>query len=214
MGVVPASQEFLEKLRDLTKKHNIVLIFDEVMTGFRTHSGCVQAEISIVPDITCLGKIIGGGFPIGAYGGRRDIMECLAPLGGVYQAGTFSGNPVVMKTGLATLRLLHQNFYRLLNERCEAFAQTVNTYFKERNINAHLSSYKSMQSIRFRKEPVFNYDDALNAAGQEKYSALFQHLLKEGIYWPPADLESFFISSAHTRKDLDKLDKALKMFFK
>ncbi len=214
MGVIPANMEFLRALRELTKKNNIVLIFDEVMTGFRTHAGCVQTEMNIIPDITCLGKIIGGGFPVGAYGGRKDIMECLAPLGGVYQAGTFAGNPVVMKTGLATLKFLNKNFYRILNQKSEELANTINTYFKEHNIEAHLSYYRSMMSIRFRQEAVLNYDDAQKAAGAERYTKLFHHLLKAGIYWPPADLEAFFISSMHTRKDLDKLILTLKTFFK
>ncbi|MCA9408415.1 MAG: glutamate-1-semialdehyde 2,1-aminomutase [Candidatus Omnitrophica bacterium] len=213
MGVIPARTEFLQLLRDLTKRFNIVLIFDEIMTGFRTNAGCVQSDYKIIPDMTCLGKIIGGGFPIGAYGGREEIMNCLAPLGGVYQAGTFSGNPVVMKTGLAALKLLNKDFYRVLNERCEQFAQHMNAYFTEKGISAHLSHYKSMMSIRFRSELVDNYDDALAAAGGEVYSRLFHYLLKMGIYWPPADLEAFFVSSAHSKNDLNQLADALKKFF-
>ncbi|MCB9746924.1 MAG: glutamate-1-semialdehyde 2,1-aminomutase [Candidatus Omnitrophica bacterium] len=213
MGVIPARTEFLQLLRDLTKRFNIVLIFDEIMTGFRTNAGCVQSDYKIISDMTCLGKIIGGGFPIGAYGGREEIMNCLAPLGGVYQAGTFSGNPVVMKTGLAALKLLNKDFYRVLNERCEQFAQHMNAYFTEKGISAHLSHYKSMMSIRFRSELVDNYDDALAAAGGEVYSRLFHYLLKMGIYWPPADLEAFFVSSAHSKNDLNQLADALKKFF-
>jgi len=213
MGVIPPDMKFLRILRDLTKKYNIVLIFDEVMSGFRTHPGCVQSEINIIPDITCLGKIIGSGFPIGAYGGRKDIMECLAPLGGVYQAGTFSGNPVVMRAGLAGLRLLTNDFYKSLNQKCDTFSDEVNRFLVENNINAHLASYKSMMSIRFRKTPVYNYNDALNAAGGKLYSGLFNHLLNTGIYWPPADLESFFVSCMHTTKDLNFLLDQLKKFF-
>jgi len=214
MGVIPPDLEFLKTLRDLTKKYNIVLIFDEVMSGFRTHTGCVQSEINILPDITCLGKIIGSGFPIGAYGGRGDIMKCLAPLGGVYQAGTFSGNPVVMRAGLAGLRLLTEDFYKSLNQKCDTFANEVNRFFVEKEINAYLACYKSMMSIRFRKSPVHNYTDALDAAGKKLYSALFNHLLNTGIYWPPADLEAFFISCMHTKKDLNYLADQLKNFFK
>lgn len=213
MGVIPAHQEFLKVLRELTQKYGIILIFDEVMTGFRTQRGCVQSDYGVIPDMTCLGKIIGGGFPIGAYGGRRDIMQCLAPLGGVYQAGTFSGNPVVMKAGLATLRLLSSDFYESLNTKCGAFAASLNAYFKENDLDVHLAHYKSMMSIRFRREPVFNYAEAKSAAGGKRYGALFQHLLKSGIYWPPADLEAFFVSGLHTKKDLDYLADALKIFF-
>ncbi len=214
MGVIPATTEFLKTLRELTKKYNIVLIFDEIMTGFRTHPGCVQSEVNIIPDMTCLGKIIGGGFPIGAYGGRKDIMQHLAPEGGVYQAGTFSGNPVVMKAGLAALRLLNKDFYKSLNKKCAEFTEAINSYFQKNNMGVHMAHYKSMMSIRFRKESVLNYDDALAAAGGERYGQLFWHLLKAGIYWPPADLESFFVSGMHTQKDLDDLLGHLKGFFK
>ncbi|MBI5149439.1 MAG: glutamate-1-semialdehyde 2,1-aminomutase [Candidatus Omnitrophica bacterium] len=214
MGVIPASPEFLKRLRELTKQYGIVLIFDEVMTGFRTNPGGVQADYGITPDLTCLGKIIGAGFPVGAYGGREDIMQCLAPLGGVYQAGTFAGNPVVMRAGLAGLRLLNAAFYQRLNDRCAAFAEDINGYFQAQDIPAHIAHYQSMMSIRFRKKPVLNYADAQAAAGGERYTRLFQHLLNAGIYWPPADLEAFFVSGVHTRKDLGQLSSELKEFFK
>jgi glutamate-1-semialdehyde 2,1-aminomutase len=213
MGVVTPKIEFLKALRQLTEKHKIVLIFDECITGFRTHPGCFQSEVNIIPDLTCLGKIIGGGFPVGAYGGRRDIMECLSPLGGVYQAGTFAGNPVVMRSGLATLKLLNKDFYRTLNERSISFAEELNKFFIDQNIDAHLSNYKSMLSVRFRKEPVLNYEDAQNAAGKERYSRLFYHLLKNKIYFPPADLEAFFISGIHTKSELKELSESIKTFF-
>ena len=234
MGVIPAQPEFLKRLRELTKQYGIILIFDEVMTGFRTSAGGAQADYGIIPDMTCLGKIIGAGFPVGAYGGRKDIMQCLAPLGGVYQAGTFSGNPVVMRAGLTGLRLLNAAFYQRLNDRCAAFVEDINGYFQASDIPAHIAHYKSMMSIRFRKEPVLDYADAQAAAGGspeaslaqdgprqgraaaggERYAQLFQHLLNAGIYWPPADLEAFFVSGAHTKKDLEHLANALKNFFK
>ncbi len=213
MGVIPAQKEFLTALRELTKKFNIVLIFDEIITGFRFRTGGVQDDFGIIPDLTCLGKIIGGGFPMGAYGGRREIMQCLAPLGGVYQAGTFSGNPVVMRSGLASLRLLNNDFYRRLNQKCETFAQDLNDFFTQNNIPAHFSSYKSMLSLRFRKEAVLNYADAQKASNPELYSKLFWYLLKKGIYLPPADLETFFISGFHTAKDLQILNEYIKKFF-
>ncbi|MCK5579970.1 MAG: glutamate-1-semialdehyde 2,1-aminomutase [Candidatus Omnitrophica bacterium] len=214
MGVIPADVTFLKTLRNLTKKYKIVLIFDEIMSGFRTNPGCVQADVNITPDMTCLGKIVGGGFPIGVYGGRKDIMRCLAPLGGVYQAGTFSGNPVVMRAGLATLKLLNNDFYAKLNQRTENFAKEINAFFEENDIDAYMSNYKGMMSIRFAKGPVKNYKDAQEASSNEKYGKLFNHLLKRGIYWPPADLESFFVSGMHSKKDLAGLMEALKEFFK
>jgi len=214
MGVVPAKKDFLKVLRYLTKKYNIVLIFDEIMTGFRTGLGCVQAQLEIVPDMTCLGKIIGGGFPIGAYGGRREIMECLAPLGGVYQAGTFSGNPVVLSAGLATLKNLSPGFFRRLNRRAERFAGKLNDYFKKYRLPVFLSSYGSMMSLRFQPQAVLNYEEARNASCGQLYSKLFWHLLKNGIYWPPADLEAFFLSGAHSDQDLSHLTACLKKFFR
>ena len=214
MGVIPAQPEFLRRLRELTKQYGIVLIFDEVMTGFRANAGCAQADYGIAPDLTCLGKIIGAGFPVGAYGGRKDIMQNLAPLGGVYQAGTFSGNPIAMRAGLTGLRLLNAAFYKRLNDRCAEFAGDINDYFQGNGTLAHIAHYRSMMSIRFRREPVLNYADAQAAAGGERYARLFQHLLNAGIYWPPADLEAFFVSGMHTRKDLEQLSSQLKKFFK
>jgi len=213
MGVIRADKEFLQTLRDLTSQHKIVLIFDEIMTGFRTGTGCAQADYGITPDLTCLGKIIGGGFPVGAYGGKKEIMDCLAPLGGVYQAGTFSGNPVVMKAGSATLKLLNKDFYRGLNERSASFAQHMNRFFRDEKIDAALSQYGSMLSLRFSAKPVHHYQDALNAQGHERYARLFHHLLERGIYWPPADLEAFFISQAHSKRELETLAGALKEYF-
>jgi glutamate-1-semialdehyde 2,1-aminomutase len=205
MGVINPNKNFLKSLRTLTKKYNIVLIFDEVMSGFRTNLGCTQSDLGIIPDMTCLGKIIGGGFPVGAYGGRRDIMKHLAPLGGVYQAGTFSGNPIVMQAGLATLKNLTPQTYKNLNAICDEFVSRTNILLKTANIRAHMVNYKSMLSIRFRLEPVYNYVDAKNASSNKIYAKLFHCLLRQGIYWPPAELESFFVSTKHTAKDLNCL---------
>jgi len=209
MGVINPDKDFLKNLRALTKKYNIVLIFDEVMSGFRTNLGCAQTDLGIIPDMTCLGKIIGGGFPVGAYGGRRDIMKHLAPLGGVYQAGTFSGTPVVMRAGLAVLKNLTLQTYKKLNTLAEKFVVDTNSAFALHKINAHLSGYKSMLSLRFRTQPVYNYTDAKRASSRELYSRIFHYLLNKGIYWPPADLEALFISSCHTSKELDVLQKTL-----
>jgi len=213
MGVILPKPEFLKTLRTITKKYGIVLIFDEVMTGFRSNLGGAQADLGIVPDLTCLGKIIGAGFPIGAYGGRRDIMQSLSPLGGVYQAGTFSGNPIVMRAGLAVLKNLTPMTYQSLNHLAENFAVSMNKFFKEHQINAHIAHYKGMLSIRFRREPVDNYMDAKAASSDKIYGKLFHYLLNNGIYWPPADLEAFFISTKHTAKDLNYLANHLKEFF-
>ena len=213
MGIINPTKDFLKNLRALTKKYNIVLIFDEVMCGFRANLGCTQNDLGIIPDMTCLGKIIGGGFPVGAYGGRKDIMKHLAPLGGVYQAGTFSGNPIVMQAGLVTLKNLSPQLYKDLNSNCDDFVTKTNSLLKANNINAHLVNYKSMISIRFRSQAVYNYADAQNASSNKIYAKLFHYLLKNGIYWPPADLESFFVSSQHTTKDLNHLTSQIMKFF-
>jgi len=209
MGVINPNKEFLKTIRTLTKKYNIVLIFDEVMSGFRTALGCVQSDLGIIPDMTCLGKIIGGGFPVGAYGGRSDIMKHLSPLGGVYQAGTFSGNPVVMRAGLATLKSLSPKLYQNLNKICDSFVARTNELFQKADIPAHLANYKSMISLRFRRDPVYNYSDARTASSNDIYAKLFHDLLRQGIYLPPADLESFFVSAKHTSKDLNHLSEQI-----
>ena len=214
MGVINPKKDFLKASRALTKKYNIVLIFDEVMSGFRTNLGCAQTDFGVIPDMTCLGKIIGGGFPVGAYGGRRDIMKHLAPLGRVYQAGTFSGNPIVMQAGLATLKNLTPSAYNHLNKMCDDFVVRTNSILKTANVETHLVNYKSMISIRFRAKPVYNYVDAQNASSNKIYAKLFHHLLRQGIYWPPAGLESFFVSTQHTAKDLNHLSDQIIKFFK
>jgi len=213
MGVVPAQPHFLKELYRLTRKHKIVLIFDEIMSGFRSGPGGVQAETGVIPDVTCLGKIIGGGFPVGAYGGRRDIMKHLAPLGGVYQAGTFSGNPVVMSAGLATLKNLDTAFYRRLKKNCADVILGLDAIFKAQDIPVHLAHHHAMMSFRFRKQAVINYADARAAASDKIYGRLFWHLLKAGIYLPPADLEAFFISGAHSKNELIRLVREISGFF-
>jgi glutamate-1-semialdehyde 2,1-aminomutase len=209
MGVINPKIDFLKTLRALTKKYNIVLIFDEVMSGFRSNLGCAQADLGIIPDMTCLGKIIGGGFPVGAYGGRRSLMKHLAPLGGVYQAGTFSGNPIVMQAGLATLKNLSPGMYKNLNKMSDDFVAGTNELLQKASAAARLVNYKSMVSIRFGAQAVDNYAQAQGASSVKIYARLFHYLLKRGIYWPPADLEAFFISGSHTPRDLDVLQSAI-----
>ncbi|MBN1870267.1 MAG: glutamate-1-semialdehyde 2,1-aminomutase [Candidatus Omnitrophica bacterium] len=213
MGVILPDLKFLRMLRELTVKYNIILIFDEVTTGFRAHPGCMQSQVNIIPDMTCLGRIIGSGFPIGAYGGRKDIMNCLAPSGGVYQTGTFSGNPVVMRAGYAGLRLLTNDLYAALNQSCAALGEEVNGFLHERKIEAHLTWYGSMMSVFFRRKAVSNYYDAKAAAGGPLYAAMFRHLMDAGIYFPPDAMEPFFISCMHTKRDLTHLADQLKSFF-
>ncbi len=213
MGLVNPHKEFLQGLRALTKKYGIILIFDEVMSGFRSNLGCAQSELSIIPDLTCLGKIIGGGFPVGAYGGRKDIMRHLAPLGGVYQAGTFSGNPVVMQAGLAVLHQLTPPAYKKLNDLSRNFVIQTNALLQANGIQAHLAYHHSMVCLRFSSGPVNNYAQALKASDQKQYARLFHYLLGKGIYWPPAELETFFVSMAHSAKELNYLSGQIAGFF-
>ena len=213
MGVILPSKDFLRTLKELTRKYGIILIFDEVMTGFRSNFAGAQGDLGIKPDLSCFGKIIGGGFPIGAYGGRADIMKKVAPLGDIYQAGTFSGNPIVMSAGIATLKNLNASIYKNLNHLAEKFAKETNEGFQEYNLNVHIACYKSMLSLRFRKEDVFDYSSAQAASSSIIYPKLFHFLLNNGIYLPPADLEAFFISSKHTAKDLNTLRDRLVEFF-
>ena len=213
MGVIVPSVDFLRTLRQLTKKYGIVLIFDEVMSGFRSGLGCVQADVGVTPDITCLGKIIGGGYPVGAYGGRADIMGHLAPLGKAYQAGTFAGNPLVMRAGLATLQNLNKSCYKDLKSKCDTFVTNTNMSFKSNDITAHLVSYHSMISIRFSKEPVLDYAQTQISAQDDLYAKLFHELLNNAVYWPPANLETFFVSTQHTTKELTGLSQHLERFF-
>ena len=213
MGVILPEPLFLKTIRELTKKYNIILIFDEVMTGFRSGLGCVQSDLGIIPDMTCLGKIIGGGYPVGAYGGRADIMDHLSPLGKAYQAGTFAGNPLVMCSGLATLKNLTKPLYKDLKNKCDHLVSTTNLLLVENDIPAHLVNYHSMISIRFRKEPVLDYAQAQLSAQDNIYAQLFHYLLKKGVYWPPANLETFFVSSKHTTKGLDSITDHIKRFF-
>ncbi len=212
MGVVLPLPGFLKTLRALTKKLGIVLIFDEVMTGFRSNPGGAQADFKVAPDLTCLGKIIGGGYPVGAYGGRADIMRHLAPLGDTYQAGTFSGNPLVMAAGLATLKTLTPAVYKKLNDHSEEFVKATNARLSGHEVPARLVNYQSMVSIRLSKDPVHNYTQARAAAFDPVYARLFHHLLQQGVYWPPANLETFFISTRHTPKDLNHLSLQIQKF--
>lgn len=213
MGVIVPDIEFLKTLRALTAKHGILLIFDEVMSGFRTNLGGAQADFKIIPDLTCLGKIIGGGYPVGAYGGRADIMRHLAPLGEVYQAGTFSGSPLVMRAGLETLKALTANVYKSLNTKSKHFTTGINAMFAAEGIPAHVSAYGSMVSIWTQRETVMNYEQARRASSGPVYAQIFHNLLKNGVYFPPANLETFFISVSHSTKDLSDIIKLMKGFF-
>ncbi len=197
MGVVVPDDEFLRELRTQTSLHGSVLIADEVMTGFRQTYGGVQILFSFEPDMTTLGKIIGGGLPIGAYGGSKEIMRHVAPEGSIYQAGTLSGNPLAMASGVATLQKLKTPaLYSLLEEKSRLLAEGINGILKSSGIPARVNRMGSMMTLFFSTEPVFDWATA-SKCDTELFSYFFKECLREGIYLPPSQFEAFFLSTKH-----------------
>lgn len=202
MGVVPPRPGFLASLRKLTNEFGALLIFDEVITGFRVACGGAQALYGITPDLTCLGKIIGGGLPVGAYGGRREIMEMMAPVGPVYQAGTLSGNPLVMTAGIETIKVLSQGgVYHQLEARSSSLEEGLVKAASESGIGLHISRVASLLTIFFTAKPVVDYESA-KQANTKLFGRFFHRLLAEGIYWPPSQFEAAFVSLAHSDEDI------------
>jgi glutamate-1-semialdehyde 2,1-aminomutase len=204
MGLVLPKPGFLEGLRELCTQHGAVLLFDEVMTGFRLSLGGAQARLGVTPDLTCFGKIIGGGFPVGAYGGRRDIMQHLAPAGSVYQAGTLSGNPVAMQAGVATLRALkdHPEYYAQLEQSGQFIAQGMAAAAERHGVPVHVTVLGSMFCVFFTDQEVYDYASA-KTSDTEAFKLFFHTLLEEGVYFPPAQFEACFIGTTHSQADLE-----------
>lgn len=208
MGVVPPKQGFLEDLREITQQYGALLIFDEVITGFRLSLGGAQEYYGITPDLTTLGKIIGGGMPMAAYGGRREIMEKVAPLGGVYQAGTLSGNPIATTAGITTLRILKENadhIYPRIAEATRQLADAARDTFGDR---VQVNQVGSLMSVFFTKEPVVDYNSA-TASDTEAYAAYFNAMLQQGIYLAPSQFEAMFVSAVHSKEDLARTIEAM-----
>jgi glutamate-1-semialdehyde 2,1-aminomutase len=213
MGVVLPKPGFLEHLRSLTRQSGALLIFDEVITGFRVAYGGARSLCNIPPDLTCLGKIIGGGFPIGAYGGRKDIMEMVAPLGPVYQAGTLAGNPVAMTAGIETLKSLRESTtYEELERKSSLLAKGINEAVSKASIDIQLNRVGSMFTIFFTKDVVTDYETATKA-DTNLYSKFFHQMLAQSIYLPPSQFEAAFVSAAHTDKDIQATINASKKAF-
>ena len=214
MNLVPADAEFLQGLRDLCTNHGSVLIFDEVMSGYRVHLGGAQARYGVTPDLTCLGKVVGGGMPVGAFGGRREIMEQLSPLGAVYQAGTLSGNPVAMAAGLKTLEVLSRpgTF-----ERLEAATTTLAEGLRERarkaGVPVQVNQMGSMMGLFFTEDgPVRTYQQVVDS-NTDRYGRFFHGMLESGVYFAPAAFEASFVSTAHDDAVIElTLDMAGKVF--
>ena len=203
MGVVAPAQGFLDGLREITKREDALLIFDEVITGFRVAYGGAQQVFKITPDLTVLGKIIGGGLPVAAYGGRREIMERVAPLGPVYQAGTLSGNPLAMRAGLVMLpKLQALGFYDDLNRKTERLANGLRAALKSTGIPGVVNVAGSLLTIFFSENPVRNYADA-KKSDTARFGKFFQEMLKRGFFLPPSQYEALFVSGAHTDSEID-----------
>jgi glutamate-1-semialdehyde 2,1-aminomutase len=214
MGCVKPQPGFLEKLRSLTSELGIVLIFDEVITGFRLSYGGAQEYYSIRPDLTCLGKIIGGGLPVGAYGGKAEIMDQIAPDGPVYQAGTLSGNPLAMAAGIATLKLLQKpDFYTELEKKAERFGERLQAVAAEAGIPAQLNRAGSLMTAFFTGEKVVDFDSAMKA-DTNLYAAHYRQMLSQGVYLAPSQFEVAFISAAHSENDLERALKMTEWSFK
>ncbi len=209
MGLVKPKSGFLEMLREETQKSGALLLFDEVMTGFRLARGGFQEVAGITPDITTLGKIIGGGFPVGAYGGRREIMECVAPVGPVYQAGTLSGNPMAMTAGLTSLRALTPEKYEYLENLGARLENGVRAALQETGTTAQMQRWGSMWTLFFSPVPVEDYAGA-KASDAQKFGRFFHAMLERSFYLPPSQFEAAFISLAHTERDIDDTVEAMR----
>ncbi len=215
MGLVPSKKNFLPKLREVTEKSNALLIFDEVMCGFRVAKGGVQEKYNVKPDITCLGKVIGGGLPCAAYGGREDIMRNVSPDGKIYQAGTLSGNPLAMTAGVETLKILlkDESYIDKLTKKTSKLIEGLKIKAELANVDVQIQQAGSMFSIFFNTKKVSNYIDA-KSSDQNKFKRWFIAMLERGIYLPPSQYETIFVSLAHTDEDFAKtLDAAESAFF-
>jgi len=210
MGVVVPTKDFLQGLRDITKEYGALLIFDEVITGFRLAKGGAQEYFGVIPDLTTLGKIIGGGLPVGAYGGRKDIMDMLAPIGPVYQAGTLSGNPLAMAAGIAMLTLINEtpDFYSELERKAAKLESGLRENLAKTGVKGVINRVGSMMTLFFTNEKqVTSLDEAMKS-DTGKYADYFKITLECGIYVAPSQFESLFVSYAHTDKDIDTIIEA------
>ena len=208
IGFIPPKNEYLKFLREITSQNNIILIFDEVITGFRIAEGGAQEYFRITPDLVTFGKILGGGFPIGALAGKKEFMEMIAPAGTVYQAGTFNGNPVSITAGLAMLNQLNNNFYRESERKGKMMRTGIQDILSDNNLNFKVAGLSSMFQLYFTDKEVYDYSSA-KSADTEKFNQYFQTLLKNGVFIPPSQFECCFISSAHDNKDIQKTLEAV-----
>ncbi|WP_173915999.1 glutamate-1-semialdehyde 2,1-aminomutase [Halobacillus sp. Marseille-Q1614] len=212
MGVVPPQEQFLQGIRQLTEENGTVLIFDEVMTGFRVGYNSAQGHFGVTPDMTCLGKVIGGGLPVGAYGGKKEIMERVAPVGDIYQAGTLSGNPLAMTAGYETLNAMDEESYSQINKKVDRLIEGYENAAEKYNIPLTVNRAGSMVGLFFTDEPVINFETA-NASDLDRFAAYYQGMAQEGIFLPPSQFEGIFLSAAHTDEDIEATIKAVEKVF-
>lgn len=214
MGTVPSAKGFLQRLRRVTREHGALLIFDEVMTGFRLAYGGAQGLFKVKPDLTCLGKIIGGGLPVGAYGGNKEMMKWIAPEGPVYQAGTLSGNPLAVAAGIATLEALKKpGTYRKLERLSSDLVNGLTRAAQEEGVPVQINRVGSMFTVFFTSTPVTDFRSAKTSDGA-RYGRFFHALLERGVYFPPSQFEAAFVSLAHTLKDIQATIHAARQAFK
>jgi len=207
MGVVPPADGFLQGLRDICTSQGTMLIFDEVISGFRAAAGGAQAVLGVRPDLTCLGKIIGGGLPVGAYGGRADLMDLVSPAGPVYQAGTLSGNPLAMTAGLWSLEQLTPKLYATLSALCSQLAAGLADAARSAGVALQVNAFGSVLTPFFTERAVRDYASAISASAS-RYSTFFRGMLLRGVYPPPSQFEAWFLSAAHSEKDVDRTIRA------
>ncbi|KEZ51880.1 glutamate-1-semialdehyde 2,1-aminomutase [Metabacillus indicus] len=212
MGVVPPLPGFLESLRSITQEYGSLLIFDEVMTGFRVDYGCAQGYFGVTPDLTCLGKVIGGGLPVGAYGGRADIMKQVAPSGPIYQAGTLSGNPLAMTAGYATLSQLTPDTYKEFGRKADILEEGLKAAAEKHGIPITVNRAGSMIGFFFTDENVINFEKA-KTSNLEYFSKFYREMANEGVFLPPSQFEGLFLSTAHSDEDLEKTIAAAEKAF-
>lgn len=212
MGVVPPENNFLEELREITEANGTLLIFDEVMTGFRVGYHCAQGHFGVMPDLTCLGKVIGGGLPVGAYGGKREIMEQVAPTGPIYQAGTLSGNPLAMTAGYETLSALSKGSYEEMNDKVERLIRGFTEAAKTYHIPIQINRAGSMLGVFFAEEPVSNFETA-KMSNVNHFKQYYQGMLEQGIFLPPSPFEGLFLSTKHSDQDIEKTTQAINHTF-
>ena len=214
MGLIETKKEYLEKVREITKEKNVVLIFDEVISGFRVSLGGAQKVFGITPDLTVLGKIIGGGYPVGGFGGKKEIMNLISPVGNVYHAGTLSGNPISVAAGIETISILKENpeIYENVNKKTENLVNKINELIKKYDIPASVNHFGSLFTIFFAKEKVKTLEDAINT-NDEFYSIYFDTMLENGVIVPPSKYEAHFVSYIHNDEDVEKLLKGVEKTF-